>query len=100
VHQLPRHVAGHFLSGHADRRRPLLQSAEQVGPEPHQGALLQRLQALAFQVRSAALVAPESLMVMAGVLAESQAGLQGAGGWAAALEPQAGLVEDPAGMHG
>ena len=39
-------------------------------------------------------------MVMPGVLAESQAGFQGAGGGAAALEPQSGLVENPAGMHG
>ena len=39
-------------------------------------------------------------MVMAGVLAESQTGFQGAGGGAAALETQSGLVEDPAGMHG
>jgi hypothetical protein len=39
-------------------------------------------------------------MVMTGVLAESQPGFQGAGGRTAALEAQAGLIKDPAGMDG
>ena len=72
-------TAAGALGGDADRRGTLLQSAEQIGPEAHHAALLQGLNALALQMGAAALAAPQGLVVVAGVLAQGQALLEGLG---------------------
>jgi hypothetical protein len=57
----------------------LLQGGQEVGPEAHQGALLLRDHALAFEMGGASLPVPKGLAVLAGMLALGQAGLQGGG---------------------
>jgi hypothetical protein len=58
LHQITGDLVGHLLRGGGNVGRALLQGGQQVGPEAHEGALLLRHQALAFEMGGAFLAVP------------------------------------------
>ena len=99
LHQIAGDVTGHLLGGGGDAGRSLLEGGQQVGPEAHQVALVLGHQPLALEMGGAALAVPEGLAMLPGMLALGQTGGEGPGAGVAIGQPQAGGLQDPAGVH-
>lgn len=75
-----------------------MQRAEQIGPEAHQTALLLQFKAVALQGCSAAMAAPQGLVMIPGMGAEGDAFAQSARGGLAFAAAQTGEHKQAAGL--